>query len=475
MNGGDRPTAGAGNQPLDGAAPSVCGRAAVSEMTLPVRPGAPVGQIPPQPWMAAAETRAVLAALAEGGSEVRFIGGCVRDAVLNRPVKDIDLALAVAPEAVLERLRRAGIHAIPTGIAHGTITAVLGAMHFEITSLRRDVETYGRHAKVAFTDDWAADAARRDFTINALSCDADGRVYDYFDGIDDLAAGRVRFVGDAMARIAEDALRLLRFFRFYASYGRPPADAAALAACRARAADVRRLSGERVRGEILRILAAADPAAVLRLMREHDLLAEVLPEAVGLDRLDHLVWLEDRALALASVRPDPTRRLAAVIAHDGEAAAAVAARLRFSNRERDRLVRALGRDFAFDPAGDALALNKALRHLGAQTVRDRALLAWAGERALTPRLPRARTEAWLTVLARIDAWQPVPFPLRGRDALALGIGRGPAIGRLLAEVEAWWEAGGYRADRDACLAHLRQSLAAGDVTARAGRRGGLGE
>jgi poly(A) polymerase len=429
----------------------------------------PVGQLHPQSWMTAPETRAVIEALAIGGCEVRFIGGCVRDALLKRPVKDIDLALALPPQAMLERLEAAGIRAIPTGIAHGTITAVVGAMHFEITSLRRDIETYGRHAKVAFTDDWAADAARRDFTINALSCTADGRIFDYFDGLDDLGAGRIRFVGDASERISEDALRLLRFFRFYACYGRPPADSDALAACRARATDIRRLSGERVRGELLRILGAADPVDVLQLMRDDEVLGEVLPEAGGLDRLRHLVWLECSALAMPSVRPDPTRRLAALIEQDGGAAAAVADRLRFSNRERLRLTHAVDTRFAFDPEGDPVAVQRALHHRGPEQTRDRALLTWAGERTTTPRLPRARTEAWLRVLASIDSWQPKRFPLRGRDAVALGVPHGPRIGALLAEIEAWWEDGGYAADHDACLARLRHRL--GESTGPAIRAG----
>lgn len=459
MPGGDRTPADGRRTPYAEMAAGVAAAAA---------DGAPVGALHPQPWMTAPETAAVIAALAAGGGDVRFIGGCVRDAILRRPVKDIDLAVAMPPEEMLERLRAAGIRAIPTGIAHGTITAVTGAAHFEITSLRRDVETYGRHARVAFTDDWAADAARRDFTINALSCTPDGRIYDYFDGLDDLGCGRVRFVGDAFARIGEDALRLLRFFRFYAWYGRPPADAGALAACRARAADVRRLSGERVRGELLRILSSADPVAVLQLMRDDAVLAEVLPEAGDLDRLRHLVWLEESAIARASVRPDPTRRLAALIGADGSAAAAVAERLRFSTRERLRLIHALDHAFGFDPDGDPLALARALHHRGAGHTRDRALVRWAGELSTTPRLPRARTEAWLRVLDAIDRWQPKRFPLRGRDALALGVPPGPRIGALLAEVERWWEDGGYAADHAACLARLRlAALAATEVAATA--------
>ena len=182
--------------------------------------------------MTAPETRLVLAALAQGTSDIRFIGGCVRDAVLKRPVRDIDLALPLSPDRVITLLNQAGIRVIPTGIDHGTVTAVVGSMQFEITTLRMDVESYGRRAKVAFIDDWSADAARRDFTFNALSCTPEGDIYDYFGGLEDLGHGRVRFVGSARERIGEDVLRLLRFFRFYALYGRPPADLVALGACR---------------------------------------------------------------------------------------------------------------------------------------------------------------------------------------------------------------------------------------------------
>ena len=234
-----------------------------------LRSGASAGrQAAPQPWMTAPQTRLVLDALGREGTEVRFIGGCVRDAVLKRPVRDIDLALPLSPQRVMTLLRRANIKAIPTGIDHGTVTAVVDAMQFEITTLRMDVENYGRRAKVAFIDDWSADAARRDFTFNALSCTPDGDIYDYFGGLEDLGHGRVRFVGSARERIAEDVLRLLRFFRFYAYYGRPPPDEEALSACREWAERVQTLSGERVRVELFRTLMATDPADVFQLMRD---------------------------------------------------------------------------------------------------------------------------------------------------------------------------------------------------------------
>ncbi|MFQ5959208.1 MAG: CCA tRNA nucleotidyltransferase, partial [Alphaproteobacteria bacterium] len=252
------------------------------------QPVEPAGTIEPQRWMTVRATRAVVDALRAQGAEVRFVGGCVRDAVAGRKVTDVDIATPDPPETVIRLLEAAGIRVVPTGIKHGTVTAVVARRPFEITTLRRDVETYGRHAKVAFTDDWTADAARRDFTINALFCAPDGTLYDPFGGLDDLRAGRVRFVGDAVQRIREDVLRLLRFFRFYAHYGRPPPDAEALAACRAMALALPSLSGERVCAELLRLLAADDPAAVLELMIEADVLEFVLPEVAGVGALAEL-------------------------------------------------------------------------------------------------------------------------------------------------------------------------------------------
>lgn len=434
--------------------------------------GQPVGKLPPQPWMTAPESRRVLAALGASGLPVRFIGGCVRDALAHRKVQDIDLALALPPPAVMALLERAGIHVVPTGIDHGTVTAIVDGRTFEITTLRVDVESYGRRARVAFTDDWVADAARRDLTINAMSCTPDGDVYDYFNGIEDLGRGRVRFVGNAYDRIGEDVLRLLRFFRFHAHYGRPPPDAEALAACRAWADKLNLLSGERVRVEIFRTLMAPQPADVFRLMAEHHVLSHALPEAGQFDRLQQLAWLERSGLARAEVQPDPVRRLAALLATDAAGGEAVALRLRLSNRQRDRLLTMLappcvvapparvdaGDDAGDDGGGDDRPLLRALYRCDHATVRDLALLAWAAERAAASRLPPERNGAWLALLDRAAALPRPVFPLRGRDALALGIPPGPQIGRLLGQVEAWWEEGGYQADRAACLERLGREV-----------------
>lgn len=402
---------------------------------------APAERIAPQPWMSDAATLAVLGALTAAGGDARFVGGCVRDALLGRAIVDIDIATPLLPEEVRRRLEAAQIKAVPTGLAHGTVTAIAPPRQFEITTLRRDVETFGRHARVQFTDDWAEDARRRDFTMNALFLDADGNLFDPVGGLGDLRAGHVRFVGDASARIREDVLRLLRFYRFHAHYGRGAADAEARAACRALATLLPMLSGERVAAETLKLLAAPDPLPTLRMMAEDGVLAAFLPEARHFGRLAALLPLEPGADAL--------RRLGALLDGDARAAAAVAERLRLSSEQSERLVALAAPPLAVDLAGDERAQRRAVQRLGADLYRDLVLLRAAAEG------DAARGRA---LLAFADAWRPLEFPLKGRDVTALGVPAGPEIGRLLAALERWWEAGDFRADRKAALAELKRRV-----------------
>jgi poly(A) polymerase len=395
----------------------------------------PVDHIAPQPWMTEGAARKVLAALGGFG---RFVGGCVRDALLGRAIADIDIATPLAPEEVMRRLDAAGISAVPTGIAHGTVTAAAPPRHFEITTLRRDVETFGRHARVAFTDDWAADAARRDFTMNALFLDADGNLFDPMGGLADLRAGRVRFVGDPATRIREDVLRLLRFYRFHAHYGRGEADRAARAACRQLASLLPNLSGERLAAETLKLLQAADPVSTLELMAEDGVLAAYLPEATRLDRLRGLVALEEQ--------PDAIRRLGALLERD---AAAVAERLKLSSADRDRLLTLAGLPPPVDLGADDRVQRRLAYRLGADRYRDQVMLSGA-------RLGNVQRVREL--LQRAEQWRSIKFPLRGRDITALGVPAGPEVGRLLAEIEAWWEEGDFCADRRALLAELKKRL-----------------
>ncbi|MGE5515298.1 MAG: CCA tRNA nucleotidyltransferase [Bacteroidota bacterium] len=415
----------------------------------------PLGQLAPQPWMEAAETQAVVAALTADGADVRFVGGCVRDSVLHRPIKDIDIATHDAPERVMDLLARAGIRVIPTGIAHGTVTAVIGKAHFEITTLREDVQTFGRHARVAFTDDWTADAARRDFTMNALCADPQGRIYDPFNGLADMGAGIVRFVGDPLRRIEEDVLRLLRFFRFFAHYGRPPMDPTALAACKRMAPELVKLSGERVAGELIRLLQAPDPAGVLIIMHGQDILPHILPEARHFSALKVLSWLESRALARPHVHPDAIRRLGVMLDADADGIAAIGERLKLSAVQTERLLAIVAPKVLVTRGMDDAAARRALRRVGADTFRDLVLTRWAAERALEARSSAAATAEWTRLLDLADGWQPVQLPVRGADALELGVPRGPAIGAALAQVEQWWEAEDYRPDRAQCLERLR--------------------
>jgi poly(A) polymerase len=394
--------------------------------------------------MTASETAAVIAALTKKGAAVRFVGGCVRDAVLGRKVKDIDIATHDPPEAVMALLKEAGIKAVPTGIAHGTVTAVVGKSHFEITTLREDVETYGRHAKVAFTNDWKADASRRDFTFNAMFLAPDGALYDPFDGIADLKAGRVRFVGDPETRIKEDVLRLLRFFRFYAHYGTGAPDAAGLAACRKLAHLLPSLSGERVAGELLRLLTAPDPAPVLLLMAGEGVLAHVLPEATRIPRLAALAEIESKL-----GEADALRRLAASLEPKLAAAEDVADRLRLSNAESERLVALAAPEAPVTVTSDSKIQRRELYRLGAARYRDLALLAWAEAAG------QGSDDAFRAMIAAAEGWKKIALPVKGRDVLALGVENGPEVGRLLKEIETWWIENDFMPDRAECLKKLK--------------------
>jgi len=396
-------------------------------------------RIVPQPWMVEPATRAVLTALSAGDVEARFVGGSVRDALLGQRISDIDIATPAPPERIIELLEKAGIKVVATGLAHGTVTAVVPPRHFEITTLRRDVETYGRRARVAFDADWAADAARRDFTINAIFLAPDGTIDDPVGGVSDLRAHRVRFVGDPPTRIAEDVLRLLRYYRFEARFGTGIGDKRARAACRAATHLLPTLSGERIAQELVKLLETPDPIAVLRMMQEDGVLAVALPETRRLDRLGRLIEIEPKA--------DPLLRLAALIEVDEDGAAALAARLRFSNAWRDRL-RGLLRPWPVDQKGVVQAQRRALYRLGVARYSDVALLLAAEGEMSKSRL------AELLGIAR--TWTPPVFPLAGHDVTELGIPPGERVGQLLEAVRDWWEASDFTADRTRCLVYLRE-------------------
>lgn len=364
--------------------------------------------------------------------EARIVGGAVRDVLAGRMVADVDFAVPLPPEVVSARLRAAGLKAVPTGLLHGTVTAVAAGRGFEITTLRRDVATDGRHAVVAFTDDWALDASRRDFTINAMSATRDGAVFDYFSGRDDLRAGVVRFVGAAMARIGEDYLRIFRFFRFYARYGRGAPDPDALAAIRAKRDGVAALSAERVWREMKLILAAPDPRAALALMRDAGVLEIVLRHA-DLARLDRLV--------AAGAPNDPMLRLASLV--PSQDVAGIAERWRLSSAEAE-LLDWLARPGVLDPAGDAAAVRRALAVTPPEILVGRGWLDDDGGLG------------WADLRRRILAVAPPVFPLQGRDLAVMGVMPGPQMGEILRAVREWWLAGGCVADAAACAAMARE-------------------
>jgi poly(A) polymerase len=354
--------------------------------------------------------------------DARVVGGAVRDAMLGLPVQDIDLATPQTPEAIVAALERAGLRAIPTGIAHGTVTALADHRGFEVTALRRDVATDGRHATVAFTDDWLADAARRDFTINAMSMDRSGRLYDPFDGNADLAGGKVRFVGDPRQRIAEDFLRVLRYFRFLARYGREPPDPATRAALAEAVPGLCRLSAERVWSELKRILAAPDPLEALRLMQFLGILDAVLPKATDFARLERLLHPSHPGPP-EGAEESPLLRLAALLPALPQN---FAERLRLSGAEAERLAALLAETPPLpEPASDD-DIRRALADVDREVLVDRVRLAGGSP----------------DLLRRVQAMPQPKFPLQGRDLVASGMPPGPEIGRLLARLRDWWLQGG---------------------------------
>jgi poly(A) polymerase len=366
-----------------------------------------------------------LVAVLGGGTTTRLIGGVVRDSLLGVPVSDIDLATRLTPDQVMARLDAAGIKCVPTGIAHGTITAVMPIGPVEITTLRRDVATDGRHATVAFTDDWREDAARRDFTINALSADPEtGQLFDYFGGREDLNAGQVRFIGEPLQRIAEDHLRILRFFRFFARFGKAAPDTAAIEACAARANDLMALSRERIATELLKLLTATDPVPAVRLMLDHDILKPVIPEISGAATLAALVSREGAA-------GDPIRRLVALIGPNPTLAWDVAARLKLSKTQSKRLIAAAGWTEPFGTL-EALAYR-----IGEESARDRLLLSGIDA---TP----------------LDSWIRPRFPITGGTLIARGLPAGPEVAKTLSSIENAWIDAGFPEDAafDALLAEF---------------------
>jgi poly(A) polymerase len=385
-------------------------------------------------WLQSPQTQSVMRAIAAEGAGARAVGGAVRNSLMGLPVKDVDIATTALPDDVMRLAQRAGLHTVPTGKEHGTVTVIADKLPFEVTTLRRDIETFGRHARVTFTEDWREDAMRRDFTMNALYCDAEGNVYDPLGGYGDLRERRVRFIGDAAERIREDYLRTLRYFRFHAVYGDSRAfDAQGLAAAESEKGGLAQLSGERIRAEMLLLLAAPGAVDALRQMQAIGIIEPLLGVSGDVEAVARLAEIE---AALGSP-PDALLRLAVL---SGEAHAAVARRLRLSAAEARRLADAACADAALSPSAGEHAAKTYIFHHGAPAFTDGALANWARSG------DDARSAARASHVGLVKRWNAPEVPVRGADVVALGVPAGPAVGRVMAAFTDWWIAAGFPAD-----------------------------
>jgi poly(A) polymerase len=403
------------------------------------------------PWLAEPPLADLLAVLDRDGEQARVVGGAVRNTLLGAPHGDIDIATTALPKEVIRRVSAAGFKAVPTGIEHGTVTVIAAGHPYEITTLREDVETYGRHAKVAFGRDWRRDAERRDFTMNALSLSRDGTVHDHVGGLADIAARRVRFIGDAATRIREDYLRILRFFRFHAAYGEGAPDPDGLAACIAERAGLEQLSRERVRMELIKLLAARHAVPALATMTEAGLLEEVLGGVPLLASAANMIKLE-AALALAG---DPVRRLGALAVAVAEDAERLRDRLRLANAEYERLAAMADGWWHISHRWEEQEGRRLLYRLGPERFTDRMLLAWA-------RSPQGVADrAWHALVTLPQRWTVPTFPLKASDFIARGVPKGPRLGAALRAAEAAWIAADFPRDAaameaiaDSAVSHL---------------------
>jgi poly(A) polymerase len=400
------------------------------------------------PWLKSGPAARVLQLLNGNGEEARVVGGAVRNALLKIPTGDIDIATTALPDEVIRRAKAAGIKSVPTGIDHGTVTLVVDSHPFEVTTLREDTETFGRKAKVAFGRDWVRDAERRDFTINGLSVDATGVVHDHVGGLEDIAARRVRFIGDPNQRITEDYLRILRFFRIHAAYGAGEPDRAGYIACIAARAGLANLSAERVRMEMLKLMVAQGAAGAIVAMADGGLL---LPILGGIAYTGPFAAMID-AERLVGLEPDAVRRLGALAVAVTEDAKRVATRLRLTNAET-RVLDSMGHRWWRLAGMDEATARRRLYRLGAERYRDRLMLAWAraGEEDGDP----AR---WRELATLPERWSAPKFPLKAGDFIARGIAEGPALGHVLQLAEDAWLAADFPLDEGAFKAIADQTV-----------------
>jgi poly(A) polymerase len=400
------------------------------------------------PWLHEQPLSRVLAVLDRDGEEARVVGGAVRNALLGLPHGDIDIATTAVPQEVTRRAQAAGLKAVPTGIDHGTVTVVAEGRPFEVTTLREDVETFGRHATVRFGRDWKRDAERRDFTMNALFVSPNGMVHDYVGGLADLKKRHVRFIGDAAMRIAEDYLRILRFFRFHAYYGEGHPDAAGLHAVIVARAGLEQLSRERVRMELMKLLVAPRAVAALAVMAEAGLIGPVLGGVPHLASFANMTKVE----VASGLLPDATRRLAALGAWIVEDAERLWQRLRLSNAEHEQLAAMATDWWRVSPAMGEVTARVLIYQVGPEYFTERALLAWARAQA------SAHDAAWRDLVKLPERWTAPAFPLRAAHFLARGVEKGPSLGAALARAENAWIAAGFPMDRKALDAIVNEAL-----------------
>lgn len=410
---------------------------------------------PAADWLTGSGLQSLLAILQRDGEEARIAGGAVRNALLGEPVADVDIATTCMPEEVVRRAEAAGLKAVPTGIEHGTVTIVSDGHPFEVTTLREDVETDGRRAKVRFGRDWAADARRRDFTINGLFAEADGKVVDFVGGVEDIRNRRLRFIGDPEERIREDYLRILRFFRFFAWYGDGRPDPEGLKACARLKDGLDGLSAERVWAELKRMLAAPDPSRALLWMRQTNVLSRVLPETEkwGIDLIHELVAAE----GVMGWNPDPLLRLASILPPRPDAVANIAARLKLSKSESSRLA-AWSSSAPVAPDLSEAQLRRRLYGEGRSGVCDRIRLAVARE--ISHGGQDAARSRYERLLAAAEAWRRPKFPISGRDLAALGMPAGTEMGRTLSRLEQEWIAADFTPSRKELLVRAEAILPA---------------
>ena len=407
-------------------------------------------------WLTAGALPRLLGVLDNDGEEARVIGGAVRNALIGMPIAEIDVATTAVPDEVVKRVTAAGFKPVPTGIEHGTVTVVIDKHPFEVTTLREDVETYGRHAKVAFGRDWKTDAERRDFTINALSATRDGAVYDYVGGLDDLAARHVRFIGDPAKRIAEDYLRILRFFRFHAAYGaggHPDADG--LAACIAGRDGLGQLSRERLRMELMKLVVATHAVPTLVAMTDAGLLLRVLGGISYLGSFENMA----KAEAAIGAAQDPARRLGALGVMVAEDAERLWQKLRLTNNEHERLTSMAEGWRRISPGFGEQAARALLYRLKAEQFTDHALLGWARSQAT------AHDGAWRALATLPQRWSAPSFPLKAADFIKRGVEKGPALGAALAAAEQAWIAAEFPSDA-AVLAAIAEAAIANSAASR---------